>query len=91
MGERAAALQRVQRSEVPDGVKVGPGGSREVSFVSRSWAKSMEDSDSEEGPQQKRRGVQPLRLRPDNHRLGGVRGRRGGGRQGRGRGGRGRR
>lgn len=81
MGERAAALQqRVQRSGLPDGVKVGPGGSREVSFVSRSSAKYVDSDSDGGGQQQKRRGVQPLGLKPDHHRFGG---------QGRGMGGRG--
>ncbi|PKI50856.1 hypothetical protein CRG98_028763 [Punica granatum] len=85
LGERVAALQNNQRAGIPGDVKVGPGGSREISFVSRSSAKYVEDQGDREAGHKKRRGVQSLGLKPDK---GGPRGR--GGRGGpRGRGGRG--
>lgn len=85
LGERASALgQKKQATRVPGKVKLGPGGSREISFVSRSLAKS----EKEEQREGKRRGVQSLRLKPDRSGFEGKRGRggRGGGR-GRSRGG----
>lgn len=84
LGERVKALQRYnQPSGLPSNVKVGPGGSREISFVSRSSAKYKEDNEDREKPQfGKKRGIQSLGLKPDRSGFGG----RGGGR-GRGRGG----
>ncbi|OWM85471.1 hypothetical protein CDL15_Pgr019095 [Punica granatum] len=93
LGERVAALQNNQRAGIPGDVKVGPGGSREISFVSRSSAKYVEDQGDREAGHKKRRGVQSLGLKPDKYGgrgrgRGGPRGR--GGRGGpRGRGGRG--
>ncbi|GMH01582.1 hypothetical protein Nepgr_003421 [Nepenthes gracilis] len=80
MGVRVAALQKDQQPSIPRDVKVGPGGSREISFVSKSSAKYRED---EEGwPQrEKRRGIQSLGLKPVR-----VVGSRGRGGRGRGRG-----
>lgn len=80
LGERVAALQNAQRpSHGANNIKVGPGGSREISFVSRSRNKYNEDMEEKEvvGGHGKRRGVQSLGLKPDRF-----------GPQGRGRGGR---
>ncbi|XP_015902996.3 uncharacterized protein LOC107435875 [Ziziphus jujuba] len=85
LGERVAALKKDQRaSGVPRDVKVGPGGSREISFRSRSSAKYKEDEEDKETGH-KRRGVQSLGLK--EHR-GGFGGRGRGGHRGRGRRGR---
>ncbi|XP_057735437.1 uncharacterized protein LOC130950854 [Arachis stenosperma] len=87
MGDRVAALKDQQYSRsVPNGVKQGPGGSREITFTARSKAKYREDDEDQEKPHQKRRGVQSLGLKPP--RGGGFRGRgnrgnRGNGRRGR--------
>ncbi|KAJ4958993.1 hypothetical protein NE237_026104 [Protea cynaroides] len=79
LGERVAALHDHKISDVPGNVKFGPGGSREISFISRSSAKYKEDKEEErEG---KRRGIQSLGLKPDRSEF------RGRGRGGRGRGG----
>ncbi|KAL2895876.1 Nucleolar protein 10 [Bienertia sinuspersici] len=88
LGERVAALPEEQpSSRVPKGVKVGPGGSREISFVSRSRAKYQEDEDDKDA-RRKKRGVQSLGLKPTNYerRSRGGRGGRGRGNCGRGRG-----
>ncbi|THG03512.1 nucleolar protein 10 [Camellia sinensis] len=85
LGERVAALANKQRySRNSNDVKVGPGGSREISFVSRSSAKYKEDEEDKEEPHPKRRGVQSLGLKPDRSSGFGGRGR--GGSRGRGRG-----
>ncbi|XP_043695384.1 nucleolar protein 10 isoform X2 [Telopea speciosissima] len=63
LGERVEALQDQQVSGVPNNVKLGPGGSREISFISRNSARYKEDREEErEG---KRRGIQSLGLKPD--------------------------
>lgn len=92
LGERVAALQDDEiASRLPSGVKVGRGGSREISFVSRSKAKYREDDDGKDARRNKR-GVQSLGLKPTNYERrsrggrGGGRGGRGGGRGSRGRG-----
>ncbi|PKA58535.1 hypothetical protein AXF42_Ash008822 [Apostasia shenzhenica] len=46
-------------------VKAGPGGSREISFISRS-SKKREEEEFREG---KRRGIKPLGLKPDSVRF----------------------
>lgn len=95
LGERVAALtNKRQASRSMNRVKSGPGGSREISFVSRSSAKYREDEeDDKEERHGKRRGVQSLGLKPDRSGPSGFRGRgrgrggsRGGGSRGRGRG-----
>jgi len=96
--DRIAALEKKQNSKALDAVKYGPGGSREISFISRSGRRHKEELPSDdEGPKDfKRRGVQSLGLKQGKaefYMFGGNRGRgRGGarGRGGRGRGGRGR-
>ncbi|KAL8162958.1 hypothetical protein V2J09_014447 [Rumex salicifolius] len=105
LGERVAALRdnhHHQGSRLGRGVKVGPGGSREISFTARSSGRRNKDDyndDDEEERRGKRRGVQSLGFKggppSGGFRGGGSRGRggRGGGsrgRGGRGRGGRGR-
>lgn len=96
IGERVAALKDDQQhSGIRSGVKFGPGGSREISFTSRSSAKYKEDEEDKELHRGKRRGVQSLGLKPETSGFRGRgrgfnrgRGRRGGGRGGsRGRGG----
>ncbi|KAA8517258.1 hypothetical protein F0562_017490 [Nyssa sinensis] len=90
LGERAAALTyERQASGILNDVKLGPGGSREISFVSRSSAKYKEDEGDKEARHEKRRGVQSLGLKAERS---GFRGRGRGRSHGRGRGrGRGRR
>ncbi|KAI3985397.1 hypothetical protein MKX01_033711 [Papaver californicum] len=81
IGERVAALPDQYNSRSSRDVKLGPGGSREISFISRSSAKYKEDKEEErEG---KRRGIQSLGFQSDRSDSGG----RGRGRGGRGRGG----
>nr|GMC90348.1 nucleolar protein 10 [Ipomoea batatas] len=70
--ERVAALKNKQQGNAFDDVKVGAGGSREISFVTRSSAKYKEDDEDEEAEPQRRRGVQSLKLKPDGS--GGFRG-----------------
>ncbi|PIA33378.1 hypothetical protein AQUCO_04100065v1 [Aquilegia coerulea] len=87
LGERvAAASQDGHSSRISGKVKVGPGGSREISFVSRSSAKYKEDWEEER--EAKKRGIQSLGLKSDRSDFGGRggRGRGGGGGRGRGRG-----
>ncbi|XP_024029334.1 nucleolar protein 10 isoform X2 [Morus notabilis] len=84
LGERLASLENNQRasSGIPNGVKFGPGGSREISFKARRSAKYKEDEeDKEETRREKRRGVQSLGLKSNRNMFGG-RGR--GGHRGRG-------
>ncbi|KAL6004521.1 hypothetical protein ACLOJK_005075 [Asimina triloba] len=58
LGERVAALGEQHTSGMPGNVKLGPGGSREISFFSRSSTKQKgERMETREG---KRRGVQSL-------------------------------
>ncbi|BAU02650.1 uncharacterized protein HKW66_Vig0121780 [Vigna angularis] len=85
MGDRVAALKHEQQSSrVPNGVKQGPGGSREITFTSRSKAKYKEDEEDKEVPQRKKRGVQSLGLKPNRPVFRGQgRGKRGNGRRGR--------
>lgn len=93
LGERVAALTNLQQaSRSMNKVKSGPGGSREISFVSRSSAKYKEDEEEDKEERRvKRRGMQSLGLKPDRSGPSGFRGRgrgRGGSRgRGRGRGG----
>ncbi|KAL1534145.1 nucleolar protein 10-like [Salvia divinorum] len=84
MGERAARVKPQRGSK--DVVKYGQGGSREISFKTRSSAKDKEYDDIEEARPEKRRGVQSLKL--PNGSGHGSRGRGGGfhGRGGRSRG-----
>ena len=57
IGERVAALKHDHRpSGIPSDIKVGPGGSREISFVSRSSAKYKEDDEDREQHCGKKRG-----------------------------------
>ncbi|PWZ08122.1 Nucleolar protein 10 [Zea mays] len=93
--DRIAALERKQNSKALDAVKYGPGGSREISFFSKSRRRHKEESSSDDEPKGvKKRAVQPLGLKQGKaefYMFGGNRGRgRGGsgrGRSGRGRGG----
>ncbi|KAJ7972134.1 Nucleolar protein 10 [Quillaja saponaria] len=90
MGDRVAALGDDQRSSRrnQDNVKMGLGGSREITFTTRRSAKYKEDREDREVRHEKRRGVQSLGLKPDRS---GFQGRgRGRGGRGRGRGSRGR-
>lgn len=93
LGERVAALTNQQQaSRSVNKVKSGPGGSREISFVSRSSAKYKEDEEEDKEERRvKRRGMQSLGLKADRSGPSGFRGRgrgRGGSRgRGRGRGG----
>ncbi|XP_057548925.1 uncharacterized protein LOC130827271 [Amaranthus tricolor] len=83
LGERVAALQDVEAgSHLPAGVKLGPGGSREISFVSKKKGKYQEDDEDRENRRNKR-GVQSLGLKPTNYERSRGRGR---GNRGRGRG-----
>ncbi|OMO65302.1 pre-rRNA-processing protein ESF1 [Corchorus olitorius] len=60
MGERVKALQDDQRvSGLPSDVKMGPGGSRQISFITKSSAKYEED-DEDRMPRREKRGVQSL-------------------------------
>lgn len=64
IGDRVAALGDDQKtSDIPNNVKLGPGGSREISFISRSSATYKEDEDDKEARREKRRGVQSLGLK----------------------------
>ncbi|XP_058779910.1 uncharacterized protein LOC131653671 [Vicia villosa] len=88
MGDRVAALKDDRRtSNIPRGVKQGPGGSREITFTSRNKATYNEDDGVKAEPR-KKRGVQSLGLKPLGSGFNG-RGRGRGGGRGRGRGGRG--
>lgn len=86
LGERVASLSNGRASHEMNNIKVGPGGSREVSFFSRSSAKYVEDDGDKEARTERRRGIQSLKLKPDRSGFQGS-GSRG---RGRGRGGRGR-
>ncbi|XP_030473839.1 uncharacterized protein LOC115691371 [Syzygium oleosum] len=90
LGERVAALQRGQRTPgAAKDVKLGPGGSREISFISRSSAKYVEDEEDRDPRREKRRGIQSLGLKSDKQGFPGRgRGHRGRGHRGRGRRGR---
>ncbi|XP_061356188.1 uncharacterized protein LOC133300623 [Gastrolobium bilobum] len=85
MGDRVAALNKDDRrsSFIPDGVKQGPGGSREITFTSRNSARYKEDREDKDVQPQKRRGVQSLGLKPQRPVFRGQgRGKHGGGRRG---------
>ncbi|GJN01068.1 hypothetical protein PR202_ga18303 [Eleusine coracana subsp. coracana] len=88
--ERVAALDRQHNSNTLGKVKYGPGGSREISFFTKSSRRHREEAPNDEEPKDfKRRGVQCLGLKQgkaEYYMFGGNRGR---GRGGRGRGGRG--
>lgn len=86
MGERLKALQK-DTSGLPSNVKLGPGGSREISFTTRNSAKYKEDEEDKGAHQVKRRGIQSLGLKSDGSRSRG-RGRARGGYRGNGRRGR---
>lgn len=85
--DRIAALERKQNSKALDAVKYGPGGSREISFFSKSRRRHKEESSSDDEPKGvKKRAVQPLGLKQGKaefYMFGGNRGR---GRGGSGRG-----
>ncbi|XP_072966669.1 uncharacterized protein [Typha angustifolia] len=90
LGERVATLQGQESgSGAPNNVKLGPGGSREISFLSRSSRKRK----AEEPRDVKKRGVQALGLKPGKSEFFAMGGRGGkgkgamGGRGGKGRGG----
>lgn len=91
LAERAA-LRNTEGGRYAHGdVKVGRGGSREITFTAKSSARYREDDEDKETPYQKKRGVQSLKLQPDRSSFRGRGGRHGrGGNRGRGRGGRGR-
>lgn len=80
LGERVAALSDDRTSHGINNIKVGPGGSREVSFISRSSAKYVEDEEDKGARTERRRGIQSLKLKPERS------GFRGSGSRGRGRG-----
>ncbi|CAH9062544.1 unnamed protein product [Cuscuta europaea] len=86
--ERVAALSNKNNNSQQDfDIKVGPGGSREMSFTAKrssKYKKDDDDEDREEKPM-KRRGIQSLKLKPDGP-ASGFRGRGRGGRSGAGRG-----
>lgn len=91
LGERVAALQYKgkysSRGRGTNEVKFGPGGSREISFFSRSFKKQRQEEEPKDDV--KRRGVQSLGLRmgkQEYYSMGGNRGGRMGGGRGRGRG-----
>ena len=89
LGDRVAALKDRQRSSgIPDSVKLGPGGSRSITFTTRSSSKYKEDEEDKQVQPHKRRGVQSLGLKRDRsefHGRGRGRGRGRGGKHGRGR------
>ncbi|PPS04701.1 hypothetical protein GOBAR_AA15975 [Gossypium barbadense] len=64
MGERVKALQDDQFSGLPNDVKLGPGGSRQISFITKSSAKYKED-DEDRMTRHEKRGVQSLGLKLD--------------------------
>ncbi|KAK9740742.1 hypothetical protein RND81_03G057200 [Saponaria officinalis] len=65
LGERVAALGDKQKFSHTS-IKVGLGGSREISFVSKSKAKYKEDDDDED-PRRSKRGVHSLGLKPTSY------------------------
>ncbi|KAJ6778856.1 hypothetical protein OIU74_002609 [Salix koriyanagi] len=82
LGERAATLGDNLQTSARNNIKFGPGGSREISFNTRSSAIYKEDGDDKDVQREKRRGIQSLGLKSGS----GFRGnRRGGGGRGRGR------
>ncbi|KAL5546575.1 hypothetical protein UlMin_006262 [Ulmus minor] len=83
LGERLKSLVKDQRasSGIPNGIKFGPGGSREISFTARRAGTYKEDDEDKE-TWRERRGVQSLGIKSDDNMFGG----RGRGGRGRGRG-----
>ncbi|URD82642.1 NUC153 domain [Musa troglodytarum] len=82
LGERVAALEKQQSIGTLNDVKFGPGGSRQISFTSKS-SKRQKVEQPEEG---KRRGIQSLGLKPSKSEFYAM-GKQGGrGRHGKGRG-----
>ncbi|XVF30399.1 hypothetical protein REPUB_Repub16aG0053900 [Reevesia pubescens] len=83
MGERVKALKDDQQfSGLPSDVKLGPGGTRQISFISKSSAKYRED-DEDKVTWREKRGVQSLGLKPNRSTFGGRGRGRGRGRRGR--------
>ncbi|CAK7340222.1 unnamed protein product [Dovyalis caffra] len=82
LGERAAVLGNNLQTSARNNIKFGPGGSREISFATRSSATYKEDGDDKEERRDKRRGIQSLGLKSARS---GFRGNRRGGSRGRGR------
>ena len=85
LGERAAALGDNLLTSARNNIKFGPGGSREISFTTRSSATYKEDGEDKDMQREKRRGIQSLGLKSARS---GFRGNRRGGSRGRGRRGR---
>ncbi|KAJ6864296.1 nucleolar protein 10 [Populus alba x Populus x berolinensis] len=85
LGERAAALGDNLPTSARNNIKFGPGGSREISFNTRSSATYKEDGEDKDMQREKRRGIQSLGLKSARS---GFRGNRRGGGRGRGRRGR---
>ncbi|CAA7391883.1 unnamed protein product [Spirodela intermedia] len=85
LGERAARQERRAPGGAAD-VKLGPGGSREITFFSRSSKKGSSRDVREDQREGKRRSVHPLGLKSDRSSFYGKGGRGGGGGRGRGRG-----
>ncbi|XP_062111985.1 uncharacterized protein LOC133823328 [Humulus lupulus] len=89
LGERLVSLNNNPRtSSIPDGVRLGPGGSREISFSARSSTKYVENTEGSGRRGEDRRGVGSLGLKSTfgGRGRGGHRGRGRGRRGGRGRG-----
>lgn len=85
LGEQVALLNANNNREGID-VKVGPGGSREISFTAKKTSRKYKDDDDDDAQPAKRRGIQSLKLK-NSGPASGFRGRgRGGGRFGMGRG-----
>uniref|UniRef100_A0A1D1XHZ7 Nucleolar protein 10 n=1 Tax=Anthurium amnicola TaxID=1678845 RepID=A0A1D1XHZ7_9ARAE len=82
LGERGAALQKRHASGVHGDVKLGPGGSREITFLTRNSIKGKAAKGEEQ--EGKRRGIQSLGLKSDRSHFHSKGWR--GGKRGRGRG-----
>ncbi|KAJ6870378.1 hypothetical protein NC652_036114 [Populus alba x Populus x berolinensis] len=63
LGERAAALGDNLMTSARNNIKFGPGGSREISFNTRSSATYKEDGEDKDMQREKRRGIQSLGLK----------------------------
>ncbi|KAJ6864295.1 hypothetical protein NC651_034977 [Populus alba x Populus x berolinensis] len=63
LGERAAALGDNLPTSARNNIKFGPGGSREISFNTRSSATYKEDGEDKDMQREKRRGIQSLGLK----------------------------
>ncbi|KAH8485783.1 hypothetical protein H0E87_027283 [Populus deltoides] len=63
LGERAAALGDNLLTSARNNIKFGPGGSREISFTTRSSATYKEDGEDKDMQREKRRGIQSLGLK----------------------------